>query len=63
MGMYSDTTEQVFKRVLELLQTEVPGSALQKIQECIQNGTFEDVDAVLNAIEEASSGVEANGNS
>ena len=63
MAMYSDTTHQVFKRVLELLKPDFSAPVLQKVQESIESGTFQDVDEVLNAIEEASSGVNANGNS
>ena len=63
MAMYSDTTQQVFKRVLELLEPDLSASVLQIVRESIENGTFQDVDQVLDAIEEASTGVDDNGNS
>jgi hypothetical protein len=61
VATYSDTTEQVFKRVLELLKPDLPASVLQIIQESIEKGTFQDIDDVLDAIEKASIGVDANG--
>ena len=63
MAMYSDTTQQVFKRVLELLEPDLSASVLEIVQKSIENGTFQDVDQVLDAIEEASTGVDDNGNS
>lgn len=62
MTTYSDTTQEVFKRVLELLKSDLSVPALQKVQESIEGGTFENVGEVLNAIEEALSGRENNAN-
>ena len=63
MTNYSDTTQEVFKRVVELLKSELPTHALEKVRESIEGGTFQNVNDVLNAIEGALSGVEDNGNS
>lgn len=63
MTIYSDTTQEVFKRVLTLLEPKVASCVLHTIQECIESGTFQNVDEVLKKIEKALSGVEKNANS
>ena len=63
MGTYSDTAQQVLNRVLEILESDLPAPALKVVKESINRGTFENVDEVLKAIEEASKGIDAHGNS
>lgn len=63
MTIYSDTTQEVLKRVLTLLEPQVPSCVLQRIREFIERGTFQNVDEVLKTIEETLRGVEDNANS
>lgn len=53
MKAYSDTTGEVFTKVLSILETDLSPVALQEIRDAIENGTFGDADEMLDKIEKS----------
>jgi len=63
MTAYSDTTEEVFSKILSILETELPSEAVQVIRGAIETGTFDDVDEVLDKVEKSVKKADGHANS
>ena len=53
MKVYSDTTGEVFTKLLSILERDLSPAALQEIRGAIETGTFGDADEMLDKIEKS----------